>query len=384
MTREEVQSLLQRHQQALNRHDVDALTSLYVDDAVIESPMFDTVHGRDAIRRSFERLFAIFPDYTIELRDALFIAEGNRAAEFSRVTGTQRLDLFGLSPTGQPVEYHAARLFTFTRGRIAYEQRIYDFRGVLERLEKARLDQELTVASAVQHTLCRTHHAGAFFEIVGSSLPCRAIGGDFLEYIDLPSGAVGIAVGDVSGKGPAAALVAAMLQGMFSIVAMESEEPRAALTRVNRALCRRGIEPRFATLAYAVLSPDGVLTYSNAGHNPSLLLTRAGVTRLTVGGPMLGVFDDAVFPQATVTLQPGDGLVAFSDGVTDAIAPDGDDFGTDRLIASAAEARSSPPSQVLAQLFSTVREFCGAVPPADDVTMAVLRFAGSGRERPGP
>lgn len=376
MTRADVVALLRRHQDALNRHDVDALTALYVDDAVIESPMFDRVQGQDAIRRSFERLFAIFPDYTIEMRDALFIAEGDRAAEFTRVTGTQRLDLFGLPPTGQPVEYHAARLFTIARERIAYEQRIYDFRGVLERLEKARLDQELTVASAVQHTLCRTEHRGPFFEVVGSSLPCRAIGGDFVEYIDLPSGSVGVAVGDVSGKGPAAALVAAMLQGMFSIVAIESPDPQTALARVNRALCRRGIEPRFATLAYAVLSPDGRLTYSNAGHNPPLLLSRTGVTRLTAGGPMLGVFEDAVFPQATLTLEPGDGLVTFSDGVTDAVAPDGDDFGTDRLMASAADARFSPPREILARLFETVHEFCGTAPPVDDVTMAVLRFAG--------
>jgi sigma-B regulation protein RsbU (phosphoserine phosphatase) len=224
--------------------------------------------------------------------------------------------------------------------------------------------------------LCRTHHAGAFFEVAGASLPCRAIGGDFLEFIDLPSGGMGVAVGDVSGKGPAAALVAAMLQGMFSMVAIESADPGTALARVNRALYRRGIEPRFATLAYAVLTPDGRLTYSNAGHNPPLLLTQSGVARLTVGGPMLGVFERAEFPQATHQLEPGDGLVAFSDGVTDAVAANGDDFGTERLIASAAQTRSSGPDQILAGLFETVREFCGSTAPVDDVTMAVLRFTG--------
>ena len=372
MTREQVRSLLRQHQDALNRHDVQALTALYTDDARIESPMFDTVQGRAAIERSFERLFALFPDYTIEMRDALFIAEGNRAAEFSRVTATQRLDLFGLPPTDQRVEYYAARLFTFSGHHIASEQRIYDFKGVLERLEKVRVDRELALASAVQHTLCRRHHKGAFFEVVGSSLPCRAIGGDFIEYIDLPSGEVGIAVGDVSGKGPAAALVAAMLQGMFSMVAVESPDPQTALTRVNRALFNRGIEPRFATLAYAVLAPDGRLTYSNAGHNPPLLLTGTGVRPLTVGGPMLGVFEDADFPQDVVTLVPGDSLITFSDGVTDALAPDGDDFGTERLVASATDIRSGTPADILARLFETVDAFCGSVPPADDVTIAVL------------
>jgi steroid delta-isomerase-like uncharacterized protein len=371
MTRDETKSLLRRHQDALNRHDVDTVVSLYADDAVIDSPMFDMVRGRDAIRRSFVHLFELFPDYTVSLQDALFIAEGNRAAEFTRVTATQHLALFGLPPTGQRVEYHAARLFTFVRDRIASEHRIYDFRGVLERLEKARVDRELTVASAVQRTLCRTHHASAFAEVAGSSLPCRSIGGDFLEYIDLPSGDLGIAVGDVSGKGPAAALVAAMLQGMFSIVATESAHPQMALSRVNRALCRRGIEPRFATLAYAVLSPDGRLTYSNAGHNPPLLLTAAGIERLTVGGPMLGVFDDAEFPQATLTIGAGDSLVMFSDGVTDAIAPDGGDFGMDRLMTCARAAHASAPADILTRLLDTVRDFCGPVPPVDDVTIAV-------------
>jgi steroid delta-isomerase-like uncharacterized protein len=374
MTREQVRELLRRHQDALNRHDVPVLMSLYADDAVIESPMFETVRGPVAIRQSFERLFELFPDYSIEMSDALFISEGNRAAEFSRVTGTQRLELFGLPPTGQRVEYHAARLFTLRHGHIAYEQRIYDFRGVLERLEKARLDQELSVASAVQRTLCQTNHVGPFFEVVGSSLPCRAIGGDFVEYLELPSGCRGVSVGDVSGKGPAAALVAAMLQGMFSIVALESDSPQTTLTRVHRALCQRGIEPRFATLVYAMLAPDGRLTYSNAGHNPPLLLTRQGVTRLTEGGPMLGVFEDAEFPQETVTLAPGDTLVAFSDGVTDAVAPDGNDFGIERLIESAHAARRESPAVILDQLFATVGEFCGAAPPVDDVTMVVTRF----------
>lgn len=381
MTREQVRHILQQHQDALNRHDVDALTSLYAPDAVLESPMFETVRGRAAIRGSFERLFELFPDYAIEMSDALFISEGNRAAEFSRVTGTQRLELFGLPPTGQRVEYHAARLFTISKGLIANEQRIYDFRGVLERLEKARLDQELLVASAVQQTLCQIDHAGAFFEVVGSSLPCRAIGGDFLEYIDLPSGDLGIAVGDVSGKGPAAALVAAMLQGMFSVVALESVDPSSALARVNRALCQRGIEPRFATLAYAVLSRDGRLTYSNAGHNPPLLLSAAGVTRLTAGGPMLGVFEDAEFPQETIRLERGDGIIAFSDGVTDAVAPDGDDFGTERLVDRARAARLAPPRQILEELFATIREFVGTAPPTDDVTIAVVKFRP--REAPG-
>ena len=374
MTRDEARLFLSRHKDALNLHDVPALMALYAEDAVLVSPMFATVTGRAAIGQSFDRLFAIFPDYSIRMRDALSLFDGDRAAEFSTVTGTHRVELFGLPPTGQQIEYHAARLFTFRDGLIAYEQRVYDFGGLLDRLEKTRLDRELTLAKAVQSALCRTRHEGAFFEAVGSSLPCRAIGGDFLEYLDLPDGSLGVAVGDVAGKGPASALVAAMLQGMFSMVASEAATPTATLSHLNTALCRRGIEPRFATLTYATLAPDGRLTYSNAGHQPPLLLTSEGVARLTEGGPMLGVFEEATFPEATLQLKSGDTLVAFSDGVTDAVAPDGSDFGMDRLLAVAAAHLADSPPDLMAQLLRTVQDFVGPAPPNDDVTVAVARY----------
>jgi len=356
--------------------------ALYAEDAVLVSPMFETVTGRAAIGRSFDRLFVIFPDYSIQMRDALSLFDGERAAEFSTVTATQDVELFGLPPTGQRIEYHAARLFTFREGLIAYEQRIYDFGGVLERLEKTRIDRELTLAKAVQAALCRTRHDGRFFEAVGASLPCRAIGGDFLEYLNLPDGRLGVAVGDVSGKGPAAALVAAMLQGMFSMVAGNGAGPSETLSRLNAALCRRGIEPRFATLTYATIAPSGRLTYANAGHHPPLLLASTGVTRLTEGGPMLGLFQDAVFPEAALDLKTGDTLVAFSDGITDAVAPDGSDFGMDRLIAVAAAHGGDRPPTLLGHLLDTVEEFVGPTPPNDDVTVAVVRYGAVEEDRP--
>jgi sigma-B regulation protein RsbU (phosphoserine phosphatase) len=165
-----------------------------------------------------------------------------------------------------------------------------------------------------------------------------------------------------------------MLQGMFSMVATDSASPSATLSRLNTALCRRGIEPRFATLTYATLAADGRLTYSNAGHHPPLLLTATGVTGLTEGGPMLGVFDDAEFPEASIDLEAGDTLIAFSDGVTDAVAPDGSDFGMDRLLAVAAAHRADPPQALLARLLGTVQDFVGPAPPNDDVTVAVARY----------
>jgi steroid delta-isomerase-like uncharacterized protein len=375
MTREQAQRILQQHQDALNRHDVAGLAALYADDAVLESPMFATVRGRGAIAASFERLFELFPDYSIKMRDPLFICEGERAAEFSTVTGTQRVALFGLPATGEPIEYHAARLFTFRRGLIEHEQRIYDFGGVLERLEKVRVDRELAIASAVQDMLmARTESAGEFFEVVRASLPCRSISGDFLAYHDIPAVGFGLALGDVSGKGPPAALVAAMLQGMLSIAADDCVAPDQLLCRLNLALSDQRIEGRYATLCYAMLAADGRFTYSNAGHPPPLLVTGCGIRPLTEGGPILGVFADATFPSETLQLSPGDSLIVYSDGVTEAAAPDGEEFGLDRLMAAATAHQTARPAALVEGLLSAVRQFMGTAASVDDATIAVLRF----------
>ncbi|ODS51942.1 MAG: hypothetical protein ABS36_19455 [Acidobacteria bacterium SCN 69-37] len=375
MTRDDVRALLGRHQDALNRHDVTALAGMYADDAVLVSPMFQTVRGRRAIAESFVRLFEVFPDYTLTVKDALFLAEGDRAAQFSTVTGTHRVELYGLPPTGQTIEYHAARLYTVVDGLIAAEQRIYDFAGVLERLEKTRVDRELALASVVQQTLmARTSSSGSFFEIVGASLPCRAIGGDFLEYRGLSSGAFGLAIGDVSGKGPAAALVAAMLQGMFAMVDEIPAAPGAMVARLNRALCRRGIAPRYATFFYGILEPDGRFTYSSAGHPPPLVVRGDRVELLTTGGPILGVFESAAYPSDSLVLAPGDVIVYYSDGVTDAETFEGEDFGMARLVEAVRRQHGARPRACVDGLLATVRAFVGTASSVDDATIAVLRY----------
>lgn len=379
MTREEVSALLRQHQQALNDHDVAALMTLYAEDAVVTSPMFNTIRGRAAIEGAFEALFKLWPDYRIRLRDSLFICEENRAAEFSMVMATHSAELFGLPPTGERIEYDAVRLYTFRDRYIVDERRIYDLVGVLERLGKARLERELTVAADIQRMLLpRTQQAGAYFEAAGASMPSRAIGGDFFEYVDLASGDFGVALGDVSGKGPAAALVAAMVQGIFSVEAEAEAEaerdPSVTLSRVNRALRRRGMEPRFVTLVYGVLSPDGRFRYSNAGQNPPILLTKTGVHHLMTGGPMLGVFDEVAFPEETVSLRPGDTLVFFSDGVTEARNAAGEEFTDARLLACVEDHHHEAPQAILDALAGNVRAFCGDAPQSDDVTMVVVRF----------
>jgi serine phosphatase RsbU (regulator of sigma subunit) len=376
VTRDEASRLISRYHDALNAHDVDTLTSFYSEDAVVVSPIFSTLTGRTAIRESFGNLFRLAPDYHVQPDPSLFIFEGARAADINTVRATYSEHLLGLAPTGHRIEYQIVRLVTFRGAEIVHERRLYDLAAVLERLEKVRTDDELKVAGDIQRALLpRTHHRGAYFEAIGASRPSRSIGGDFFEYVDLPSGAFGFALGDVSGKGPAAALLAAMIQGMFSVDADLERSPSATLAQMNRALVRRRIEPRFATLVFGVLAPDGMFDYSNAGHLPPLVVRRAGgIERLSTGGPLLGVFEDVLFPGHRCQLRPGDTVVAFSDGVTEAPGEGDDLFGEERLLAAADAHRLSKPAVLVDALFGAVRAFSGEQAATDDVTITALQY----------
>ena len=133
-----------------------------------------------------------------------------------------------------------------------------------------------------------------------------------------------------------------MLLGSLAAQACASAGPAVTVIAVNTALVRRGIQGRFVTLFYAVLLPDGRLTYCNAGHNPPMLVSgNTGVQRLETGGMVIGLFDGVPFEEATVVLKPDDFLVAFTDGVSEALDPSGEKFGDDRLLASIASMRAT-------------------------------------------
>lgn len=373
MERDAAMALVRRMLQAAGARDVHRLSTCYAENAVAVSPMFGEVRGRTNIVASWETLMSTFSGVPPDVFDVL--VDGDRVAVLTTVTITDRIGWFGLPATGIDLSYRLVLLFTIADGAIVRDERIYDSTGVIERLEKARVDKELRTAADVQRTLLsRTTHAAPFCEAVGNSLPCRAIGGDFFEFVPLPSGDVGVAMGDVAGKGPAAALLAALVQGMFAVEAPAASSPSETITRINRRLAERRLESRFATLVYGVLSPDGRLAYSNAGHNPPAVLTQHGVARLTAGGPILGAFGDASFEQETVSLADGDTLVMFTDGVTEARNAAGEEFGEERLIACVEEEAGAPPSMLLQRIFSAVREFGHGVEQSDDVTAAVTRL----------
>ena len=244
-----------------------------------------------------------------------------------------------------------------------------------EALEKARMEQEMNIAAEMQQSLLPARQRiGVGFEAVGAMSPCRAIGGDFFDYLDLPGGCTGFVLCDVSGKGAPAALMTAMIQGVFRGHAQDSTGPAATMSRVNQVLARRTVRSHFATGFYGILWPDGRFVSSNAGHNPPLLVSGNGtIRRLETGGLPLGMFESSRYEEEEVQLAPGDTLLLFSDGLSEAANSADEEFGEDRLMAAVAAESHLGPDDLLESLLARVRAFSGECAQADDMTALVIR-----------
>jgi sigma-B regulation protein RsbU (phosphoserine phosphatase) len=248
-----------------------------------------------------------------------------------------------------------------------------------ENLEKAKLEQEMRIAAEIQQALLPKPRVSlGFVEAAAASIPCRSIGGDFFDYLDGVGSSFGFTLGDVSGKGPPAALMSALMQGMFVSLAQYADGPATAVTSMNKALCRRGLESRFVTLMFGSVTTDGQLTYCNAGHNPPMVLGRGGVRRLETGGPVVGLIEFAPYDQDTVQLATGDTVVIFSDGVSEALNSAGEEFGDDRLQAAAEEAGDAPAMALVDRLIGVVKTFTKGAAQSDDITVMVIRYLGAG------
>jgi serine phosphatase RsbU (regulator of sigma subunit) len=255
---------------------------------------------------------------------------------------------------------------------------IENARHYREKLEKSRMDQEMRIAAEIQQALLPNPLVTRdFVEAAASSIPCRSIGGDFFDYSDDTVSTFGFTLGDVSGKGPPAALMSALMQGMFATQAQFAGGPAVAVDRMNRILCRRGLDSRFVTLMFGLLSPDGALTYCNGGHNPPFVMGPSGVRRLETGGPIVGLLEFAEFEQETIQLQEGDTVVVFSDGVSEALDSAGEEFGDDRLQATVERMGDVSAEAVVDGVVAEVREFTKGAPQSDDITVLVVRYLGA-------
>jgi serine phosphatase RsbU (regulator of sigma subunit) len=244
-----------------------------------------------------------------------------------------------------------------------------------EVVERERVTQELRIAAQMQQSLLPpAYYLAPNAELAAVTTPCRAVGGDVFDYVLRPDGNLMFAVADVAGKGTSAALLTAVVQGLFAAEAETSDGPAAIVARVNNALCRRGIPSRFVTAFYGQLGADRTLHYCNAGHNAPFLLRKDGAARLEVGGTVMGLFDHGVYATGVEPVSAGDMLVLFSDGVTEATNAEELELGDEQLAAWLTDAAGKAATEVLETIQRELAAFCGTAAARDDVTLMVVKI----------
>src|SRR6266478_1777425 len=243
------------------------------------------------------------------------------------------------------------------------------------RREHARLQQAIYEAAQIQRRLCAPRElVWGEFEIAGEIFPVRHLSGDFFKVMQLDS-ALGLAVGDIAGKGLSAGIWQAHLMGLIQRCARRHSDPAAAVAEVNAELCQDQGERPLTALFFARLDPQSNdLVYCNAGL-PAPLLFRHNKTveRLEKGGPMLGALQEAEFNSGRVRLNPGDMLIAYSDGVTECRNSQEQEFETGRLSAAVGAVSGASANQALFSTLAAVLDFADACSPEDDLTLLVIR-----------
>jgi len=246
-----------------------------------------------------------------------------------------------------------------------------------ERAERQRLERELQLAHEIQQTFL----PGELPRLPGWELAvtwraARQVSGDFYDVFELADECLGLVIADVADKGMPAALFMALTRTLMRAAALEEKSPAGTLKRVNDLLVPDAQHGMFVTAIYAVLSLEtGKLAYANAGHYPPLLLRheRGNLEQLNKGNMALGVLEDTQFEESVVSLEPGDHVVLYTDGVTETFSPEGEIYGEERLRASIQASTDNSAQRLLEDITSTVQDFCGEAPPADDLTVMVLR-----------
>jgi serine phosphatase RsbU (regulator of sigma subunit) len=241
---------------------------------------------------------------------------------------------------------------------------------------KLILAKDLDQAAQIQQGLLPTQAPKVpGVELAGHNAACRTVGGDYYDFIPYADGSVAIALGDVSGKAMPAALLMTSLHARVRVLAEEPPNVAEMMTRLNRATAANCPSNRFVSFFFSVLDPaTGVLTYANAGHNPPMIARADGtIEQLQGGGLLMGILASARYEAYTAQLNPGDALLLYSDGVTEATNPAGDEFEEERLAQVLQQNVSKSPTKIVDAVTSAVREFSAGAPVADDLTLVVAK-----------
>ena len=276
----------------------------------------------------------------------------------------------------KPIDFDDLRI---TIGRTL--ETIELWRSALESRDKlVVLENELSLANRMQQSILPTSFPETDeYHVFASMEAARDVGGDFYDLLPMEGGRIGLAVADVSGKGIPAAMFMMSSRTLLRGAAIGQSDPSKILREVNQLLCENNDTAMFVTLFLAVYDPaNGEMVYANGGHNPPVVFRNDGTSSLlpTTDGIALGIFPDISFRESSITLEPGDSAILYSDGVTEAENDAGEQFELDRLYDVFAEAPPGNARTATADVLEAVRVFADGAPQFDDITCLTLWRSG--------
>lgn len=250
---------------------------------------------------------------------------------------------------------------------------------------KQRIEEELDLARTIQQGLLpRSLPEDGWFRACGSSMASHQVGGDYYDVIPAGPDAWTAVVADVSGKGVSSALLASLLQGAFLSVSHADAAIGRRLERINAFLNERTAGEKYATVFYCLLQRDGRIDYVNAGHCPPLIVRQAGaIESLAATAMPVGLMESADFEVSQTALAPGDKIVIYTDGVTEAQNLNGEFFGRQRLRQVVAEHRGEACQALHQAIQGAVAAFTESAPQADDITLVLIEYRGDSPSTPG-
>ena len=374
-------------EEVANQGNLDVADELLAPDFVDYDVIPEKVADIEDVKRNIAELQASFSDYHFSIEEQ--VAEGDKVVTRTIFNSTHDQEEYrGVIPSGARITMETVTIHRVIEGKIVEARHTANTAGFWqqrlqrERIERARIEQELQVARSIQQaSLPKEVPELEGWEISPFYQPAREVGGDFYDFHLLSDGRLGLVTGDATGKGVPAALVMSTTCGMLQLAAqaLDSSSPGEVLERVNETLLARIPPNMFVTCFYAILEPEsGSLSYANAGHDLPYL-RRGGdgdAEELRARGMPLGLMPGMSYEEKETILQAGEAALFYSDGLVEAHDPRGEMFGFPRLRALIAEhgEERSLGDFLMEELYSFVEE---GWDQEDDITLLTLRRSAS-------
>jgi serine phosphatase RsbU (regulator of sigma subunit) len=388
MSVEENMALARRFLEAIVKGGLDAVDEMMAPDFVNHSELLSAqAPDREGVKWAIAQFSAALSNASIRVEDQ--VAAEDKVVTRCIVRATHdRGELMGLAPTGREMAFMPVFIHRIVEDKIAEQWSIGTIGSTLrqllleqERIERERIEQELRLARRIQQaSLPKEVPSLAGWQISPYYQPAREVGGDFYDFFDLEEGRVGVVVGDATGKGMPAALVAEATSNMLRAVAqaLGSSSPGKVLAQVNETLVARIPPNMFVTCFYGVLDPkSGSFTYANAGHDlPHVRHGDGDAVELRARGMPLGLMPSMSYEEKEIVLRAGEAALFYSDGLVEAHDPKGEMFGFPRLWTLVAEHddERSLVDSLLEELYSFTGE---GWEQEDDITLLTLRRSAS-------